>query len=196
MDRSCATLGITEGDRHPANRRLSRRFAAANFGLSELRGGGGAFKCLTAGKHCVQAIGDASVVRDGVTTADGICLQLALFISLSSLDAFDELARGRISRTPAVPARLRYACGRGNDNAERRCTLEPPWKYRSVRQALMRQRVTPSTVVLRLGLRRGGVTDPGLKLQRADLIRHARGHITVLDRPAWRRRGSDWVRLL
>jgi Mn-dependent DtxR family transcriptional regulator len=33
-----------------------------------------------------------------------------------------------------------------------------------------------------LGVRREGVTEGALKLQRAGLIRYARGHMTVLDR--------------
>ena len=34
-----------------------------------------------------------------------------------------------------------------------------------------------------LGVRREGVTEGALKLQEAGLIRYARGHISVLDRP-------------
>jgi hypothetical protein len=42
-----------------------------------------------------------------------------------------------------------------------------------------------------LGVRRGRVTASALKLQKAELIRYARGHITVLDRPARESRSCD-----
>ena len=35
-----------------------------------------------------------------------------------------------------------------------------------------------------LGVRREGVTDPAVALQKAGLIKYSRGHITVVDRPA------------
>jgi CRP-like cAMP-binding protein len=42
-----------------------------------------------------------------------------------------------------------------------------------------------------LGVRREGVTEAALKLQRAGLIRYARGHIVVLDRPGIERRSCE-----
>lgn len=43
--------------------------------------------------------------------------------------------------------------------------------------------MTQELIANMLGVRRGGVTEAALKLQRAGLIRYARGHITVIDRP-------------
>jgi CRP-like cAMP-binding protein len=43
--------------------------------------------------------------------------------------------------------------------------------------------MTQELIANMLGVRREGVTDGALKLQAAGLIRYARGHITVLDRP-------------
>jgi CRP-like cAMP-binding protein len=43
--------------------------------------------------------------------------------------------------------------------------------------------MTQELIANMLGVRREGVTEAALKLQRAGLIRYARGHIVVLDRP-------------
>ena len=43
--------------------------------------------------------------------------------------------------------------------------------------------MTQDLIANMLGVRREGVTEGALKLQKAGLIRYARGHITVLDRP-------------
>lgn len=42
-----------------------------------------------------------------------------------------------------------------------------------------------------LGVRREGVTESALKLQRAGLIRYSLGHITVLDRPGLEKRTCE-----
>jgi CRP-like cAMP-binding protein len=43
--------------------------------------------------------------------------------------------------------------------------------------------MTQELIANMLGVRREGVTEAALKLQRAGLIQYARGHIQVLDRP-------------
>jgi CRP-like cAMP-binding protein len=52
-------------------------------------------------------------------------------------------------------------------------------------------RMTQELIANMLGVRREGVTEAALKLQSAGLIRYARGHITVLDRPALEQRTCE-----
>ena len=51
--------------------------------------------------------------------------------------------------------------------------------------------MTQELIANMLGVRREGVTDAALKLQRAGLIRYSRGHITVLDRKGLEKRTCE-----
>jgi CRP-like cAMP-binding protein len=51
--------------------------------------------------------------------------------------------------------------------------------------------MTQELIANMLGVRREGVTEAALKLQRTGLIRYARGHITVLDRPGLEQRTCE-----
>jgi CRP-like cAMP-binding protein len=51
--------------------------------------------------------------------------------------------------------------------------------------------MTQEIIANMLGVRREGVTEAALKLQKHGLIRYARGHITVLDRPALEQRTCE-----
>ena len=51
--------------------------------------------------------------------------------------------------------------------------------------------MTQELIANMLGVRREGVTEGALKLQKAGLIRYARGHVTVLDREGLERRSCE-----
>jgi CRP-like cAMP-binding protein len=51
--------------------------------------------------------------------------------------------------------------------------------------------MTQELIANMLGVRREGVTEGALKLQQAGLIKYARGHITVIDRPGLERRSCE-----
>jgi CRP-like cAMP-binding protein len=51
--------------------------------------------------------------------------------------------------------------------------------------------MTQELIANMLGVRREGVTEAALKLQRAGLIRYTRGHITVLDREGLEQRTCE-----
>lgn len=56
--------------------------------------------------------------------------------------------------------------------------------------------LTQELIANMLGVRREGVTESALKLQRAGLIRYSRGRITVLDRPALERRACECYKIV
>ena len=51
--------------------------------------------------------------------------------------------------------------------------------------------MTQELIANMLGVRREGVTEAAIRLQRAGLISYARGHITVLDREALEKRSCE-----
>ena len=51
--------------------------------------------------------------------------------------------------------------------------------------------MTQELIANMLGVRREGVTEAAVKLQQAGLIRYARGHITVIDRPGLEKRTCE-----
>lgn len=56
--------------------------------------------------------------------------------------------------------------------------------------------MTQELIANMLGVRREGVTEAALKLQKAGLIRYARGHITVLDRKGVQARSCECYRVV
>jgi hypothetical protein len=51
--------------------------------------------------------------------------------------------------------------------------------------------MTQELIANMLGVRREGVTESALKLQQSGLIKYARGHITILDRPSLEKRSCE-----
>jgi CRP-like cAMP-binding protein len=56
--------------------------------------------------------------------------------------------------------------------------------------------MTQELIANMLGVRREGVTEAALKLQRAGLIRYSRGHIEVLDRPGLEERSCECYKVV
>ncbi len=56
--------------------------------------------------------------------------------------------------------------------------------------------MTQELIANMLGVRREGVTESALKLQKAGLISYARGHIKVLDRPGLEKRSCECYKVV
>jgi hypothetical protein len=66
-------------------------------------------------------------------------------------------------------------------------SVTSPWSRLQGTELVMTQELIANM----LGVRREGVTEGALKLQKAGLIRYVRGHITILDRPGLERRSCE-----
>ncbi len=109
----------------------------------------------------------------------------------------DAVIKDEFTRTPVLHLLLRYTqalitqmsqtavCNRHHSLDQQLCR----WLLLSLDRLQGNELVmTQELIANMLGVRREGVTDGALKLQKAGLIRYARGHITVTDRPGLERR--------
>ncbi len=112
-----------------------------------------------------------------------------------------DVIKGEFERSgPVMPLMLRYTqalitqmsqtavCNRHHSLDEQLCR----WLLLSLDRLQGNQLVmTQELIANMLGVRREGVTEAALKLQKAGLIRYVRGHITVLDRPGLEHRTCE-----
>jgi len=109
----------------------------------------------------------------------------------------DAVIKDEFTRAPVLHLLLRYTqalitqmsqtavCNRHHSLDQQLCR----WLLLSLDRLQGNELVmTQELIANMLGVRREGVTDGALKLQKAGLIRYARGHITVTDRPGLERR--------
>ena len=111
-----------------------------------------------------------------------------------------QVIKAEFNRAPVLHLLLRYtqalitqmsqtaACNRHHSLDQQLCR----WLLLSLDRLQGDELVmTQELIANMLGVRREGVTEAALKLQAAGLIRYARGHISVLDRPGLERRTCE-----
>ena len=134
-------------------------------------------------------VGITLFMGGGTTPSRGVVQSAGMGVRLSAQRIKDEFNRSG----PVMHLLLRYTqalitqmaqtavCNRHHSLDQQLCR----WLLLSLDRLSGNELVmTQELIANMLGVRREGVTEAAIKLQRLDIIRYARGHITVLDRPA------------
>jgi CRP-like cAMP-binding protein len=141
-------------------------------------------------------VGIALFMGGGSTSSRAVVQSAGLGYRLSAASLKDEFSRaGFVSRlllryTQALITQMAQTavCNRHHSLDQQLCR----WLLMSLDRLQGNELVmTQELIANMLGVRREGVTEAALKLQHAGLIRYARGHITLLDRPALERRSCE-----
>jgi CRP-like cAMP-binding protein len=155
----------------------------------------------------VALVGNEGVVGVSLFMGDGTTPDQALVISGGEAYRLPAaMARSEFNRSTAVRAvLLRYTqslmeqvsqtavCNRHHTVDAQLCR----WLLMCLDRVSGRElQMTQDLIAHMLGVRREGVTESALKLQRAGLIRYARGHIEVLDRSGLERRSCECYAVL
>jgi CRP-like cAMP-binding protein len=141
-------------------------------------------------------VGVAAFMGGGSTPSEAVVQSAGEGVRLPAA-----LIRAEFARSPAVmQLMLRYtqalitqmtqtaACNRHHALDQQLCR----WLLLSLDRLPGNElRMTQALIARLLGVRREGVTDAALKLQKLGLIRYARGRITVLDRPGLAQRSCE-----
>ena len=141
-------------------------------------------------------VGISAFMGGGSTPGRSVVQSAGLGFRLSAQAAKDEFNRSG----PVMQLLLRYTqalitqmaqtaiCNRHHSVDQQLCR----WLLLSLDRLQGSELVmTQELIANMLGVRREGVTEAAQKLQQAGLIRYARGHISVLDRPALERRTCE-----
>ncbi len=113
----------------------------------------------------------------------------------AAFDQSPQVAKLMLRFTQALIAQMSQtaACNRHHNLLQQLCR----WLLLSLdRLPGSELHMTQELIASMLGVRREGVTEAALKLQKEGLIRYARGHISVIDRPGLEQRSCECYRVV
>jgi CRP-like cAMP-binding protein len=130
-----------------------------------------------------------STPHRAVVQAEGSALRADTAFVKDEFLRYPTVTRLLLRHTQAVIAQMAQtaACNRHHSVAQQLCRLLLTLDRAQGDELAMTQELIAGL----LGVRREGVTEAALTLQRAGLIRYTRGHITVLDREGLERRSCE-----
>ena len=135
-------------------------------------------------------LGGATTITHCAVLVEGQGYRVEAQVVRDEFDQFDSVRRLFLRYTQALLTQIAQAavCNRHHTIDQQVCG----WLLHSLDRLLGAEVVvTQELLASMLGVRREGVTEAALKLQKAGLIRYARGHITALDRPGLEARSCE-----
>jgi CRP-like cAMP-binding protein len=135
-------------------------------------------------------MGGESTTTQAVVQSSGKGLRMSGQAIKDDFDAFPAVSHLLMRYTQALITQMAQTavCNRHHTVDQQLCR----WLLMSLDRLKGNELVmTQELMANMLGVRREGVTESALMLQKAGLIRYARGHITVLDRPGLERRTCE-----
>ena len=135
-------------------------------------------------------LGDDSSVNRAVVQRSGHCYRISAALIRAEFNLGGAVMALLLRYTQALMTQMSQTavCNRHHTLEQQLCR----WLLLSLdRRQSLELHMTQVLIARLLGVRREGVTEAALKLQQLGLIRYARGHITVLDRPGLERRSCE-----
>ncbi len=135
-------------------------------------------------------MGDDTSVNRAVVQRSGHCYRISAALIRAEFNRSSAVMALLLRYTQALMTQMSQTavCNRHHTLDQQLCR----WLLLSLdRRESLELHMTQVLIARLLGVRREGVTEAALKLQQLGLIRYARGHITVLDRPGLERRSCE-----
>jgi CRP-like cAMP-binding protein len=166
--------------------------------LYELESGSSAEIAVVGNEGCVGIctfMGSVSTLTRSVVQSGGMGYRIKAATIANEFNNNPEIMRLLLRYTQALITQMTQTavCNRHHTLDQQFCR----WLLLSLDRLTSNDlKMTQELIANMLGVRREGVTEAALKVQKAGLIKYSRGHITILDRPGLERRTCECYRVV